>query len=590
MKRSSISLSIAVGVLAFACGSPAQPADGTIADASFDAAESDATTDVLGPDRTDDGEQGRLEIDRTLVSFGDWLCHTTPAMPQGITVRNPTRGVARYTVSLQGDHPEFYRLIDTGSGVIAAGGSVTIRASQEEPSLPLTANTQGVRNALVVIDAGTLGTTSVALTSNRVGADLQVDGGDFDFGDVAPGSSRSVVVQLRNVGTAATTVDVRSTFGNPFVLDLPGAPGVVSLAAGATLLATLTYAPIGVGEHDGTATFATGNNTCQSNAEVGTLTARGRATRGSLRVSGDVDFGRVNCGATASARTVELTNAGTAPLTWSASLGLGPTSSFRVSPMGGTLAPGASAPVTVTPSPIPSYVPSLPAIFEDSLSFESSASGDPPRTIRLRQEAQGAILRWSGPMLQRLRALPGLVATSEAVSLENVGNLTTSVSTGLSAGSLFGIENGPRTIAPGASKSYQVSYTPRTATDTATTSVTVTAPTLCTPVPPAPVVMGQPHTEGLDVGRESIVMTSPCRSRPGREAVPLTATGTIPIAVSIGFAPTAGANHFRVVDESGAPIAGRTVQPGTRDIVYVEYNRPAVGDIERAKPLPRRAS
>ncbi|CAN5439273.1 hypothetical protein BH09MYX1_BH09MYX1_29750 [soil metagenome] len=126
---------------------------------------------------------------------------------------------------------------------------------------------------------------------------------------------------------------------------------------------------------------------------------RGRGFVGDARLSATIlDFGLVDCGAQSTARTVELSNVGTAPFTFSATIGSAG-GGFSVAPNAGTVPGGAKVMLTVTPAPVPIPSDVVPNGAGNVLSIDTSIANDAPHLVDLYQTPHGASLTFSASSL-----------------------------------------------------------------------------------------------------------------------------------------------------------------------------------------------
>ena len=124
---------------------------------------------------------------------------------------------------------------------IAGGQSVAVTVSFSPSALG------AVSDSLVV--ASSAGSSSVALSGTAV-LPIQVTPSTVGFGLVATGSIRTANVVLSNVGSAPVTISSVSLPAAPFSVAGAPASGAV-LAAGATITATVTFAPTVAGAFSG---------------------------------------------------------------------------------------------------------------------------------------------------------------------------------------------------------------------------------------------------------------------------------------------------------------------------------------------------
>lgn len=175
---------------------------------------------------------------------------------------------------------------------------------------------------------------------------------DLNFGNVAKGNAETRDVTIQNGGDKPLLVNgVNLTPGTSSDYSLVGIPGVPQLVQpGGSLIYKVRFAPTSGGSKTGSLQIQSDDN----DAPTVTVPIIGAGLVGKIAVSGNLDFGTVARGTTAS-RNVTVQNTGGGPLLLSSvAMGLGSDSMFSVSALPGTpqtLAPGSSIVYTVTFSP-----------------------------------------------------------------------------------------------------------------------------------------------------------------------------------------------------------------------------------------------
>ena len=195
-----------------------------------------------------------------------------------------------------------------------------------------------------------------------------------------------------------------------------------------------------------------------------------------------VDFGMVNCGTAGTPQSVSITNNGTAPFNWTASLTSGMTF-YTLSPGSGTVSPGTSGTVQVIPGVVPATSLVTPELYSGTLSITTTAPTDAPHSIPLHQTAHGAILKSTANTTQAFGGVAiGQMATQQ-FSVSNSGNLTTSLT--LATGNPAFTVTSPLSVMPTQSVSPTITFSP-TALQTYTGTLQVSVPlgtVLCGPLP-----------------------------------------------------------------------------------------------------------
>ncbi|MFN8036326.1 MAG: choice-of-anchor D domain-containing protein [Acidimicrobiia bacterium] len=191
--------------------------------------------------------------------------------------------------------------------------------------------------------------TNVAITSGTVAPApvLSVSPGSLAFGSVVVGSSKVLPVTIANTGNAPLTMGTSTGPSAPFSATGLPANGTV-IAAGASLLVNVTFAPTATTSSSGSLSIASnGGNASVSLSGTGTA-----VPTPVLSVSpGSLGFGSVVVGSS-KVLPVTIANTGNAPLTMGTSTG--PSAPFSASglPANGTvIAAGASVQVNVTFAP-----------------------------------------------------------------------------------------------------------------------------------------------------------------------------------------------------------------------------------------------
>lgn len=135
-----------------------------------------------------------------------------------------------------------------------------------------------------------------------------------------------------------------------------------------------------------------------------------------------LDFGSTNCGSpkAAAAQTFTIVNPSPFQVAWTAVLAKGASSAFSLAPAMGSLAPGESVPVTVTPALVPqassTSINALGDVVEVTLNSSSI-------NVNLKETAQGAVLVFNPASIPFGSTPLGSPLTTN-FEVENVGNLS----------------------------------------------------------------------------------------------------------------------------------------------------------------------
>ena len=197
---------------------------------------------------------------------------------------------------------------------------------------------------------------------------LAVSDNTVDFGTVTVGTSSSQTITLSNTGTGPVT-NIAATLTGSSDFSVSGVPS--SLAPGAMATVTLTFSPTSAGPAAATVTF-TGTNSLTSPTVA--LSGNGVVGIGALAVTPTaLNFGAVPVGSSSS-MTVTLSNVGSGTVTSIQGL-LAVGTDFSVTNVPSSLAPGASALVTVT------FTPTVMGVFFDVLNFTGVNSSTSPSVL-----------------------------------------------------------------------------------------------------------------------------------------------------------------------------------------------------------------
>ncbi len=272
------------------------------------------------------------------LAFGDVEINTTSQ--KIITIQNTGNSALTVTGI---SYPQGFS--GNWSGVVAANGGtqqVTVTFSPTDA--------RGYGGTVTVASNATAGDNTMAASGQGIGAIIRVST-PLDFGNAVVGDTVQRTLTIYNDGNRTLNV---SGITYPNAVFTGAWSGTVT--AGASKAVTVTFAPIAANNYDGTITVASDAKSGSGQAAV-TATA-GPETR-IIGLSGNMSFGDVVVGTT-SQRTLTISNSGNRPLTVSAI-------NYPVGFSGiwsGTIAAGASQPITVTfaPAVVQSYGGSIDVV------------------------------------------------------------------------------------------------------------------------------------------------------------------------------------------------------------------------------------
>jgi hypothetical protein len=313
--------------------------------------------------------------------------------------------------------------VEPASGTIVSGTTTTFTTTVTVPA-STAAGTQVTAALTVTTNLPGAASRTIPVTVTATGAQIEVS--PLGFGDAVTGRATTLPLVVRNVGNAPATVAIGAPTSGRFAVAWPGAPAGAEVAGGgATLGATVAFTPADNGEVTATAPITVTGAVCGA-APPATVALSGTGVPpGTFRVSGGADFGTVACGAAAGSVELTVVNDTDHAVAWTAERGESPNAQFySVAPAAGTLAAGASAPVTLTREAID--LPADPfASYDLGIVFTATAKGHAPaqRLIEASQTLTGPSLELEaseGPL--DFGFVPAERSRLRAVTVHNGGN------------------------------------------------------------------------------------------------------------------------------------------------------------------------
>lgn len=209
-----------------------------------------------------------------------------------------------------------------------------------------------------------------------------------------------------------------------------------------------------------------------------------------------IDFGEVNCGATANPQPLTIHNPSAQTITWSVSLGKGATSPYTIAPASGTAAPGETVTVTVTPKQVPGTSSTAANAFGDTVNVLHGATST---SIALKETAKGAVLFYQPATPIAFGNSPTAAGTVQSnFAVANSGNATANVTLSTTGDAAFAIvPPAAITAVPGLTGA-KVSFTPtqNQAYSGAIAMAVANTDVLCAPLPANLAVSGT-GTDGI---------------------------------------------------------------------------------------------
>lgn len=274
-------------------------------------------------------------------------------------------------------------------------------------------------------------------------AEIALSPTSLDFGDQRVGSSSAAqTVQLSNPGNAPLSVGSIGTTGDFSQTNTCPA----SLPGGSQCTISITFTPSTTGTRSGTLTVP-------SSVSSGSVALTGTGIAPQVQFSASsLSFGQQPLGVASTAQTVTLSNPGNATLDIASIITSGDFS--QTNTCGLMLTAGASCTLSVN------FTPTAIGARSGTLTLLSDAASSPD-VITLGGTGTGPVVQFSPSALTFPGTYVDVSSTPQSLTLSNTGNGTLVIA-GLSiSGNFAQTSNCSGTIAPGASCSIQVRFTPQ---------------------------------------------------------------------------------------------------------------------------------
>jgi len=478
------------------------------------------------------GESGGIALSTQSLAFAE-TCGALAAVPQTFTITNSGNASMTWTATIGSGT---WYTFAPATATLALGDQSTVTVT------PLALPTPTDPSPTPYADAISITTTIVGDTAHVVtlselpqGDVLTLSTTALAFGSIPVTKSSSplsfTLTNSANPGSPSAVVEITGSDPTDFSQSATMAtiPAAIAGAAGTDAVTVTFDAPAMPGAPSSTITLTTDDALCT--LLPGPVVASGTAIQAGPIVTPQSLFfgsedGLVNCGATANPQTISVGNSGTQDYDLT-TLGL-TTGTYYTVTTSGTLPaiiPAGSInalTITITPKPIPTAVPTVPAFstFSDMLTVTTDANTTPNVFVAaLTMGAQGAIVSntlstatWNfGPI-----AFGGQGTFN--VFLNNTGNEGVLVSlTGLTEPAIFGLVPDP-TFQKGAPGILTVSGTfepPAPSgvwNDSATVTVTAGDGVLCEPLPASwvtPTILFQGQANGYFASCQALLAENP---------------------------------------------------------------------------------
>jgi hypothetical protein len=532
-------------------------ASGSGSDGADSGGAADRAIDV-GLDVAPDGAPPSAAVSATAIDFGTSACGGAAPPNRSVTISNIGGSPLVWQAAL--NTTAYFAIAGPAGGTVATGASTSVAiAAQSVPAFAVAGNTEQAMLTITTSDpSNRVISLPVKLTAG--GASLAVVPTSAAFGQASVGTGATAIpIALTNTGNLPATVGFTQPSDAAFTLGWTGAPASVVVAPGGMVPNLVAnFLPSAIGSVATTAGITTSGAMCGTSPSTIGMTGTGSSSLVTVQ-PGILDFGFVDCGKQAAAKALTIHNTGTASISYTTALSTG--GAYAVSPASGSVGAGASLTVTVTPNPVPAASSVAANGYGDTLTVTTTAVGDMPHAIALRQTAQGAILSQSTSSVPFGPVAVGTTAASQ-FTVSNSGNVSATVSFATKA-SAFAVTPQAQTAGGGSSYTPIVSFTPAAATtymDTATMSV-APGTVLCAPLPAGAGLTGSGISRtAVDVAPTNLDFgLVNCGSTAAAQTVTIQNNGT----AGFNWSAAVMSTHY------GLSPAGGTLAPGASAIVTV---------------------
>ena len=392
------------------------------------------------------------------LTFGNVLVGTSGSLPFTVTNSGTT------TISVS-------QVAVSGAGFSVSGfsGSVSLSAGQ---TFSLTAvfspTTSGpATGAISIVNNASNSPSTVSLSGTGAQPLISATPPSLSFGSVLVGNSQSQPVTVQNPGTAGLNITQATISGTGFTLSGTTLP--LTIAPNGSASFSIRFAPASAGSFTGSLSLT---NNASSTPSVVALSGTGNLQTNLLTVAPtSLSFGNQLVG-TSATQTASISNTGTSSVSISAITvtGSGFTAATPTLPL--TLAAGQSSSFGVT------FAPTATGSLSGSIAVSSNATNSPVALSLIGTGIQPQIT--IVPASVSFGNVTVSSANSQAITIQNHGTATLSISQATVSGSGFSISGLtlPASLVPGGSASFNLAFTPAsTSTYSGTLNLVSNAPT-----------------------------------------------------------------------------------------------------------------
>jgi hypothetical protein len=366
------------------------------------------------------------------LDFGDVRNHTTKT--ESVTVTNI--GTASLNISSITSNNPLFTIVSQSGGPIAPGESEIIYITFS----PLVDGLQ-TGNIYFNHDAANM-QNMITVSGTGVSSKFSINLNNIDFGEVRNGTTKTDFVIITNTGTASLNISDIISSNDVFTVD----PEFASIAPGATMKIYVTFAPLVDGEQNGIIYF---NHDALNMQNTITVTGIGVSPHLSFNRL-YIDFGDVLVG-DSKLDSVMVYNTGRYEL-----IIFSTTSTYKlftVTPAGGTLAPGDSMLFYIRFTPIENGLRKGYVYFNDT---------DNDQNFPVSLKGVGVAPKFAiMPSSLNFGMVKVGKTKMDSVMVTNTGNMNLIINQIVSVDDVFAISPGVASIAPGETKKFYVTFTPK---------------------------------------------------------------------------------------------------------------------------------
>ncbi len=433
-----------------------------------------------------DNRPSNVSVAEDKIDLGFADCGGAASAAKAVKITNTGGGSVSWTAELESAG---FSILGASSGTFTGGGSVNVKVQANPFPTNVEAGTVSRATLVIVIDKSKIFRVPLVATSR--GATIAIQPGDAVFGEIPINTEApDLALAIKNTGNAPATISFEQPSATDFGLTYTGTPASLVVLPGASVPgAAAKFRPARLAPQATTAPIKVKGAVCGASATGIKMTGKG--TGGVVGVSpGQLDYGKVNCGAKGNFQVLTLLNSGTASFTWNTALGQGASSYFDISPSSGTVLAGSQTGIFVTPKDIPATSAVTDNLYGDVLTITTDAANDTPHAVNLLMGAKGAILDFTTvPVDYGTRTLFG-AATNQNVTVTNSGNAPATVTLNKTTASFsFGTASS-LVSGPGAFTT-TVAFSPASFGDVADTMTVSTGNVLCAPLPAGVALTGK---------------------------------------------------------------------------------------------------